>query len=86
MVTFLVFHEVEDVDHWASSTKREEFFGPLGITARTFRDPSGSQRVGIIVEAPDLASWESAMQTRDAADAMAHDGVRPETVMALVEA
>jgi hypothetical protein len=39
METLLVFHEVDDVDHWLGSPKREEFFGPLGITVRTFRDP-----------------------------------------------
>ena len=48
MPTLLVFHEVDDVDHWLASPKREEFFGPLGMTARTFRDPAGSNRVGLI--------------------------------------
>ena len=39
MATLLVFHEVDDVDQWLASPKRDEFFGPMGITARTFRDP-----------------------------------------------
>lgn len=46
METMLVFHEVDDVDHWAASPKRKELFGPLGMTVRTFRDPAGSNRVG----------------------------------------
>jgi hypothetical protein len=85
METLLVFHEVDDVDHWLASPKREEFFGPLGITARTFRDPAGSNRVGLIVEVPDIPTWEKALQTDDAAEAMRYDGVRPETILSLVE-
>jgi hypothetical protein len=86
METLLVFHEVDDVDHWLASPKREEFFGPLGMTARTFRDPAGSNRVGLIVEVPDIAAWEEALQTEAAAEAMKFDGVRPETILGLVEA
>jgi hypothetical protein len=57
----------------------------MGMTARTFRDPNGSNRVGLIVEVPDMAAWEAAMQTEEAAEAMKHDGVRPETLLVLVE-
>ena len=85
METLLVFHEVDDVDHWFASPKREEFFGPLGMTARPFRDPTGSNRVGLIVEVPSMEALEEALQRPDAADAMAHDGVRPETMLILVE-
>ena len=85
MPTLLVFHEVEDVDHWLASPKREEFFGPLGMTARTFRDPAGSNRVGLVAEVPDMASWEAALQTEAAAEAMKADGVRPDTIVTLVE-
>jgi hypothetical protein len=85
MPTILVFHEVDDVDHWLASPKREEFFGPMGITARTFRDPAGSNRVGLIVEVPEISVWEDALKTKEAADAMKYDGVRPETILGLVE-
>jgi hypothetical protein len=85
MQTLLVFHEVDDVDHWLASPKREEFFGPLGISTRAFRDPSGSNRVGLIVEVPDIETWDRALQTPEAAEAMKHDGVRPETIVGLVE-
>ena len=85
MPTLVVFHEVDDVDHWLASPKREEFFGPLGMTARTFRDPAGSNRVGLIAEVPDIAAWEAALQTEAAAEAMKFDGVRPETILVLVE-
>jgi hypothetical protein len=85
METLVVFHEVEDVDHWLASPKRKELFGPLGITARTFRDPAGSNRVGLIVEVPATATWEAALRSEAAAEAMKSDGVRPETILALVE-
>lgn len=85
MTTLLVFHEVDDVDHWVASTKREEYFGPLGITARTFRDPEGSNRVGLIVETPDIETWQKALEGAEAAETMKYDGVRPETIVGLVE-
>jgi len=67
---------VDDVDHWLSSAKREEVFGPLGITVRSFRDPEGSNRVGLIAEIPDMAEWQELMQSEAGADAMKFDGVR----------
>jgi hypothetical protein len=87
MATLLAFHEVDDVDHWAASPRREEFFGPMGITVRTFRDPSGSNRVGVIFDGvSDLQAFEQSLQTDQAAEAMKFDGVRPETILTLVEA
>ncbi len=85
MTTLLVIHEVDDVDHWLASPKREEFFGPKGLTARTFTDPNGSNRVGLIVETPDIATFESALQADGADDAMKYDGVRPDTIQIFVE-
>lgn len=85
MPTLVVFHEVDDVEHWLASPKREEFFGPLGMTVRTFRDPDGSNRVGLIVEVPSLEALQEALQSKDAEEAMKYDGVRPETMLMLVE-
>jgi hypothetical protein len=81
----MIFHEVDDVAHWLSSPKREEVFGPLGITARTFVDPDKTNRVGLIAEIPDMDAFQQFMQTESAADAMKIDGVRPETIVTLVE-
>src|ERR1700687_2639750 len=75
MTTVMVFHEVDDVDHWLRSPKREEFFGPLGMTARTFVDPEKTNRVGLIVVVPDLDTLRTALATAAAADAMKFDGV-----------
>jgi hypothetical protein len=85
MPTVMVFHEVDDVDHWLRSTKREEFFGPLGMTARTFVDPDQTNRVGLIVTVPDLETLQTALASPAAADAEKFDGVRPETMVMLVE-
>jgi hypothetical protein len=83
MATHVVFHEVDDVDHWLASSNREEVFGPLGISMRTFRDPAGSSRVGLIAEIPDMAAFQAFMQTDAAAAAMKADGVRPESLLVL---
>lgn len=85
MTTLMIFHEVDDVDHWLSSPRRAEFFGPLGMRARTFVDPEKSNRVGLLVECPDMATFQSALQSEAAADAMKYDGARPETIVVLAE-
>jgi hypothetical protein len=85
MTTVMIFHEVDDVDHWLRSPKRAEFFGPLGMTARTFVDPDKTNRVGLIVEVPDLKTLRTALDSEAAAEAMKFDGVRPETIVMLVE-
>jgi hypothetical protein len=85
MATYLITHEVDDVDRWWSSPKRAEVFGPLGITLRTFRDPAGSNKIGLIAEIPDLAAFEEFLQTETAAEAIRHDGVRMETLLVLAE-
>lgn len=85
MATYLITHEVDDVDHWLSSPKRAEVSEPLGITLRTFRDPAGSNRIGLIAEIPDLEAFEEFLQTETAAEAIRHDGVRMETLLVLAE-
>ena len=81
------YHDVKDKDHWLASPKREEFFGPLGITnIRTFVDPQNSTRVGVLMDVADMDALQTAMETEGAAEAMAHDGVIPETLVILVEA
>ena len=85
LATYLVFHEVDDVQHWLGSPVREQVFGPMGITARTFVDPQGSNRVGLLADIPDMAAFQEMMQTEQAAEAMKQDGVRPETMVILAE-
>ena len=85
MTTLLAFHEVDDVDHWLSSPRRSEIFGPMGVTVRTFRDTGGSNRTGLILDVPDIAAFQAAMESEMAADAMRHDGVRRESLVILAE-
>ena len=85
MRTIMIFHEVDDVDHWVTSPRRQELFGPLGMTARTFVDPTGSNRVGLLAEVPSMEAFQEAMESPGAAEAMKFDGVRPETIVMLTE-
>lgn len=87
MPTVFGYHDVKDRDHWLTSPKREEFFGPLGVSnIRTFIDPQNPSRVGVLMDVADMNVVMAAMETEGAADAMAHDGVLPETLVLLVEA
>ena len=87
MPTVMAHHNVKDKDHWLNSPKREEFFGPLGVTnIRTFVDPENPTQIGLLINVPDMDAVMAAMETQAAADAMAHDGVLPETLVILVEA
>jgi hypothetical protein len=85
MATYLITHEVDDVDHWWSSPKRAEVFEPLGIALRAFRDPEGSNKVGLIAEIPDLDAFKEFLQSDTASEAIRHDGVRIETLVVLAE-
>ena len=87
MPTVFAYHDVNDRDHWLASPKREEFFGPLGVTTiRTFVDPQNPARVGVSMNVADMDAVMAAMETAAAAEAMAYDGVLPETLVMLVEA
>ena len=77
MATILAFHEVDDVEHWLRSRKREEIFGAMGITGRLFTDPAKTNRVGLIVEIPDMEAFQRFMQSDEAAAAMSSVGCGP---------
>jgi hypothetical protein len=86
MPTVFAHHDVKDTEHWLASPKREEVFGPLGVTnIRTFVDPEKPTRVGILMDVSDMDAVMAAMETEEAAEAMAFDGVLPETLVILVE-
>ena len=86
MPTVIGHHDVKDTEHWLASPKREEFFGPLGVTnIRTFVDPEDPTRVAVLMDVPDMDALAAAMQTSAAAEAMAYDGVVPESLVILVE-
>ena len=87
MPTVIGYHDVKDTKHWLASPKREEFFGPLGVTnIRTFVDPTNPKRVAVLMDVSDMDAVMAAMETPGGAEAMDHDGVLPETLVMLVEA
>ena len=85
MPALLVVHDVDDVDHWLTSPKREELIGSRGFTVRTFVDPADPSRVGLVVEGATLQDFEDLLKSDATAEAMKYDGVRPDTMRVLEE-
>ena len=86
MPTIIGYHSVKDTDHWLSSPKREEVFGPLGVSnIRTFVDPQDRTRVAVLMDVADMDAVMALMQSEAGAEAMAHDGVLADTMVILVE-
>jgi hypothetical protein len=86
MPTVIAHHDVKDKNHWLASPRREEFFGPLGVTnIRTFVDPQNPSQVALLMDVADMDAVMGVMQTKAASDAMANDGVLAETLVILVE-
>ena len=56
MTTLIGYHEVKDTQHWLASPKREEAFGPLGVTnIRTFVDEQNPTHVAVLMDVADVA-------------------------------
>jgi hypothetical protein len=86
MPTVVATHDVKDVDHWLSSPKRGEFFGPLGITQiRTFVSPTDRSHVSISMDVPDMDAMMAALQSEAGAAAMEYDGVLGETLAIYIQ-
>jgi hypothetical protein len=86
MPTVIGHHDVKDTQHWLASPKRQEVFGPLGVTnIRTFVDPQQPTRVAVLMDVADLDAVRAFMQTPAAVAAMEHDGVLADTLVMLVE-
>ncbi|MGA8361892.1 MAG: hypothetical protein WB807_00250 [Candidatus Dormiibacterota bacterium] len=87
MPTIIGHHDVKDQKHWLASPKRQEVFGPLGVTnIRTFIDPQNPKRVAVLMDVADMDALMAAMQKPEMADAMEYDGVVAESLVILVEA
>jgi hypothetical protein len=87
MPTVVAHHNItKGADHWLSSPKREEIFGPLGVTnIRTFVDPQDPTHAAIVMDVADMDRLMAAMETPEASGAMDHDGVVPTSLRILVE-
>ena len=72
MPTVIAYHDiVKDTERWLSSPKREEVFGPLGVTnIRTFVDPQDPHRVGLVMDIADLDAVMAAMASPAVAEAI----------------
>lgn len=81
MTTVIAVHEVDDVDHWLNSSLRAEFFGAHGMTVKTFVQPGGGNRVGVLIEnVPSLEALAEVLKGADAAEAMKQDRVHGDTI------
>jgi hypothetical protein len=65
---------------------RDDLYGPIGVTARTFRDPQGSNRVGVLLDIPDMAAFQKILESEEGAAGLKHDGVHADTLLFLEEA
>jgi hypothetical protein len=85
--TVVAYHDiVKNKNHWLSSPKRDEVFGPVGVTnIRTFVDPQDSSKVAIVMDVADMDALMTAMQQPAAGEAMESDGVATETIRFLIE-
>jgi hypothetical protein len=88
MPTIIGHHKItKGSEHWVKSKRRQELFRAHGVTnIRTFVDPQDSTRVALMMDVVDLATFAAVMKTAEAAEAMAFDGVVPESLVILVEA
>ena len=87
MTRVIGYHDVKDQKHWLASPKRDELFGPLGVTnIRTFIDPQNPKRVAVSMDVADMDALMAVMQSPQGDEAMDYDGVVAETLVILVEA
>lgn len=85
MPRLIATHEVDDVAHWLTSPKRQEVFAGVAENIRTFVNPDDPNSVGLTMDVADMAAFEAVLQSEAGAEAMKYDGVRPETVVVLIE-
>lgn len=90
MTTLIVFHEVEDVEHWAKAWQegpgsRHEMFARIGVSARTFKNPEHPNSVGLILEVSDMERFQAFMASDEARQAMEEDRLKVDTLRMLGE-
>lgn len=85
MPKIITTHEVDDVAHWLKSTKRQEVFAGVAENICTYVNPDDPNSVGLTMDVADLAAFDAVLKSEAGAAAMQHDGVRPETIVLLIE-
>ena len=78
MPTVIGHHDVKDTKHWLASPKREEVFGPLGVTnIRTFVNPQNPTQVAVLMDVADMDVVMAAMQNPAMGRSHGYDRVLP---------
>ena len=86
MPTVIATHDVKDTAHWLSSPKREEVFGPIGVTnIRTFVNPQSRNSVGLIMDVSDMDAVMAMLESDEGKAAADYDGVLVETIRFFIE-
>lgn len=86
MPTVIVTHDVKDTAHWLSSPKREEVFGPIGVTnIRTFVSPHNRNSVGLVMDVADMDAVMAMLESDEGKAAADYDGVLVETIRFFIE-
>ena len=86
MPRVIAMHNVDDVDHWLSSPKRDEIFKEVAFDMVTFVHPTEPNKVGLSANIPDLDKFLEINSGPIGLAAMKHDGVHPDTIVLMVEA
>ena len=84
MPKIMIIHEVDNVDHWLTSPKRQEVFSGIAENIETFVHPTEANKVGLTMVIDDMDAFGALLQSDVGAAAMKHDGVRPETIVMLI--
>lgn len=86
MPRVIAMHDVDDAEHWLSSTKRDEIFKDVAFDIVTFVHPTEPNKVGLSANIPDLDRFLEINNGPIGQAAMKHDGVHPDTIVVMVEA
>ena len=86
MPRVIAMHDVDDVEHWLSSPRREEIFEGVAFDMVTFVHPTEPNKVGLSANIPDLDRFLEINNGPIGQEAMLHDGVHPDTIVVMIEA
>ncbi|MFK8036374.1 MAG: hypothetical protein AB8B94_19755 [Hyphomicrobiales bacterium] len=86
MPRIIAMHDVDDVERWLASPKRDEIFKNVAFDMVTFVHPVEPNKVGLSANIPDIDKFLEINNGPIGVEAMKHDGVHADTVVFMVEA
>lgn len=86
MPRVIAMHDVDDVDRWLASSKRDEIFKEVAFDMVTYVNPSEPNKVGLSANIPDIEKFLEINNSSAGQAAMQHDGVHPDTIHICIEA